>query len=86
VDTELRLKDKIVPFFETELLAQGFRDNGSPPAIQKIGEEIFFIPPRIYILSSKGSIVKNIGICFRNHFSLSFAEKGGKGLSETLRG
>jgi hypothetical protein len=86
VDTELRLKDKIVPFFETELLAQGFRDNGSPPAIQRIGDEIFFIPPRIYILSSKRSIAKNIGTCFRNHFTLSLPKNWGEGLSEPVRG
>jgi hypothetical protein len=86
VDTELRLKDKIVPFFETELLAQGFRDNGSIPAIQRIGEEIFFIPPRIYILSSKRSVVKNIGTCFRNHFALSLTKNWGEGLPEPLRG
>jgi hypothetical protein len=86
VDTELRLKDKIVPFFETELLAQGFRDNGSPPAIQRIGEEIFFIPPRIYILSSKRSMVKNIGTCFRNHFTLTLTKDWGEGLPEPSRG
>ncbi len=86
VDTELRLKDKIVPFFETELLAQGFRDTGSPPAIQRIGDEIFFIPPRIYILSSKRSIVRNIGTCFRNHFSFSLPKNWGEGFSEPVRG
>ena len=86
VDTELRLKDKIVPFFETELQARGFRDNGAPPAIQKIGDEIFFIPPRIYILSSKRSIVKNIGTCFRNHFTFSLSKNWGEGLWEPLRG
>ena len=83
VDTELRLKDKIVPFFETELLAQGFRDNGSPPAIQKIVDEIFFIPPRIYILSSKRSIVKNIGTCFRNHFTFSLPMNRGRVFGNT---
>jgi len=86
VDTELRLKDKIVPFFETELMAQGVRDNGSPPAIQKIGDEIFFIPPRIYILSSKRSIVKNISSCFRNYFTFSLPRDRGEGLWEPARG
>jgi len=76
VDTELRLKDKIVPFFETELATLGFPENGNLLPIQKIGEEIFFAPPRIYILGSKRSIVQNIGICFRHHFSLIFPEWG----------
>jgi hypothetical protein len=69
VDTELRLKDKIVSFFETELFALGLRDNGNPPRIQKIGDEIFFAPPRVYILGSKRSIVKNLGVCFHHHFT-----------------
>jgi hypothetical protein len=76
VDTELRLKDKIVPFFEAELAAQGFRDHGNSPAIQRIGDEIFFAPPRIYILGSKKSIIKNIGTCFRNHFTLTLPPHG----------
>jgi len=69
VDTELRLKDKIVSFFETELLALGLRDNGNPISIEKIGDEIFFAPPRVYILGSKRSIVKNLGACFHHHFT-----------------
>ena len=79
VDTELRLKDKIVPFFEAGLSALGLRDNGNPPPIQKIGDEIFFAPPRIYILGSKRSIVKNIGICFRHHFSTLLPHPPGRG-------
>lgn len=86
VDTELRLKDKIVPFFEAELLAQGFRYSGRPPVIQRIGEEIFFAPPTIYILSSKKSIAKNIGLCFRNHFTLSQDQNWGGNLPEPWRG
>ncbi|HSR10159.1 MAG TPA: hypothetical protein VLS90_01845 [Thermodesulfobacteriota bacterium] len=85
VDTELRLKDKIVPFFETALMARGVRGpggNGSPPDIEKIGDEIFFLPPRIYILSSKRSIRRNIGLCFRKHFTLSLAREWGTGPGE----
>jgi hypothetical protein len=76
VDTELRLKDKIVPFFETEVRAQGSGAPGGSPPVQKIGEEIFFLAPGIYILSSKRSMVKNIEACFRNHFTLSLAPQG----------
>jgi hypothetical protein len=69
VDTELRLKDKIVPFFETELLAQGAGEKGNFSPIQRVEGEIFFAPPRIYILNSKRSVIKNIGLCFRHHFT-----------------
>jgi hypothetical protein len=86
VDTELRLKDKIVPFFETELFASGLRDNGNPPPVQKLGDEIFFAPPRIYILGSKRSIVKNMATCFRHYFSAPLPDAGGNAFARLLRG
>ena len=86
VDTELRLKDKIVPFFETELCAISHRDDGNSPPIQKIGDEIFFASPSIYILGSKKSIVKNMGTCFRHHFSAPGAGQEGLGFAEAFRG
>jgi hypothetical protein len=86
VDTELRLKDKIVPFFETELFALGLRDNGHPPSAQKIGDEVFFAPPRIYILGSKRSIMKNMAICFRHYFSAPLSYPEGNAFAELLRG
>jgi len=70
VDTELRLKDKIVPLFEAEQLTQRVQDDGPPPSIQKIADEIFFAPPQIYILGSKRSIARNIAACLKHHFAL----------------
>jgi len=69
VDTELRLKDKIVPFFEAEQSAQRGWDQRAGLPIQRIADEIFFAPPRIYILSSKRSIFRNIAACFKHHFT-----------------
>ena len=70
VDTELRLKDKIVPFFEAEQSAQRGWDQGAGAPVQRIADEIFFAPPRVYILSSKGSIPRNIAACFQHHFTI----------------
>lgn len=78
VDTELRLKDKIVPIFEAERLAQRGRDNGPPLPIQRIADEIFFAPPQVYILSSKRSITRNIASCFKHHFTSSLTQTGEK--------
>ncbi|MBI4495360.1 MAG: hypothetical protein HY697_00335 [Deltaproteobacteria bacterium] len=66
VDTELRLKDKIVPLFEAERRAE---DPRPAAGVQRIADEIFFAPPRIYILGSKRSIVRNIEACFQHHFT-----------------
>lgn len=81
VDTELRLKDKIVPFFEAEQSAQRGWDQEAGLPIQRIGDEIFFAPPRVYILSSKGSISRNIAACFKHHFAFPLIHRpeGGVG-------
>jgi hypothetical protein len=65
VDTELRLKDKIVPIFEAERFGEG---GGDRPAVEKIGDEIFWAPPQIYILGSKHSISRNLTVCLKHHF------------------
>jgi len=69
VDTELRLQDKIVPFFEAEQSVQRSWDQGVGLPVQRIADEIFFVPPRVYILSSKRSITRNIATCFKHHFT-----------------
>jgi hypothetical protein len=81
VDTELRLKDKIVPFFEAEQSVQRGWGPGAGLPVQRIADEIFFAPPRVYILSSKGSITRNLAACFKHHFTLSLIHNpdGGAG-------
>ncbi len=69
VDTELRLQDKILPIFEAEQFALRSLKKDPSLSIVRIGDEIFFVPPRIYVLSSKKSIAKNIATCFRHHFT-----------------
>lgn len=57
VDTELRMKDKIVPMFEKELRDR-YDEKIVPERIQK---ELFHIGNRIFIINSKGGISANIG-------------------------
>jgi hypothetical protein len=68
VDTELRLKDKIVPLLEAESGAAGPPDPAAPERAEKIGDEIFFLKPALYILGSKRSIAGNMQVCFRHFF------------------
>ncbi len=56
MDTELRMKDKIVPMFEDELQS---RYKKSVP-IKRIVKELFHINKKIFIINSKGSISTNI--------------------------
>lgn len=56
MDTELRMKDKIVPLFEAEL-AHRF---AYPPPIMRLERELFSIQDRIFIVNAKESIIQNI--------------------------
>jgi hypothetical protein len=56
VDTELRMKDKIVPMFEEE---SGKRHDALPPAL-RLEKELFQIGDRIFLMNAKDSIPANI--------------------------
>ncbi len=56
MDTELRMKDKIVPMFEEELKKRAT----STPEVMRIEKELFQIRDRIFIINSKDSIVRNL--------------------------
>ena len=81
VDTELRLKDKIIPMFEAERFALPEPESGALLPIQKIADEIYFVPSRIYVLGSKRSIVQNLALCFRHHFIHSSIHSPDNGIS-----
>jgi hypothetical protein len=70
VDTELRLADKIVPFFEAERRGRSSWMDRYLPPLEKIGDEIFLAGPSLYLLGSKRSLVRNLAVCFR-HFLTS---------------
>ncbi len=57
VDTELRMKDKIVPMFKDELM-QRYKKS---IAIDRIIKELFHINRKIFIINAKDSISTNIG-------------------------
>jgi hypothetical protein len=59
VDTELRMKDKIVPLFEEAL-------KGSYPVIRLV-QELFHVNHRVFIVNSKKDIVSNIRQCLRDY-------------------
>ncbi|RJR18452.1 MAG: hypothetical protein C4581_06305 [Nitrospiraceae bacterium] len=56
VDTELRMKDKIVPMFEAELR----RRYKKPIKAERIVKELFHINRKIFIINAKESISDNI--------------------------
>jgi hypothetical protein len=64
MDTELRMKDKIVPMFEAALK----RRSESPPEITRVEKELFQISDRIFIINAKESIAGNIERVLARYF------------------
>ena len=64
MDTELRMKDKLVPMFEQEL---GRRGSGPPPVL-RLERELFHVQERIFIVNAKESIERNIGKVVGRYF------------------
>jgi Holliday junction resolvase-like predicted endonuclease len=64
MDTELRMKDKIVPMFEAELK----RRSPVPPEVRRMEKELFQISGRIFIVNAKESIVGNIERVLSRYF------------------
>jgi hypothetical protein len=56
MDTELRMKDKLVPMFEKELR----RRHAKLPEVLRMERELFQIQKRIFIINAKENILRNI--------------------------
>lgn len=64
MDTELRMKDKIVPMFEDELNKRG----QGLPEVKKMEKELFEIGDRIFIINAQDTIVRNLQKVLNHHF------------------
>jgi hypothetical protein len=64
MDTELRMKDKIVPMFEAELAHR----SPYPPAVIRMERELFTIQDRIFIINAKEDIVRNLQKALSWHY------------------
>jgi hypothetical protein len=78
MDTELRMKDKIVPMFEEELKNRFFMrgpvgETLSPPRIEtaqvlRLEKELFHVWNKIFIVNAKDSIINNIEKVLSSYF------------------
>lgn len=64
MDTELRMKDKIVPMFEKELKAR----HAKAPRIIRIEKELFQINNKTFIINAKDSIFSNLEKVLQRYF------------------
>lgn len=65
MDTELRMKDKLVPMFEAELSQRYPVSDRVEFPVERLFKEIFHIRQRIYIMNTKRSLAENLRICYR---------------------
>ncbi len=65
VDTELRMKDKVVVMFEEELKRRFGAWARRRHPVKRLFDEIFFLEERIFIVNSKPNLVSNLGRCLR---------------------
>jgi hypothetical protein len=61
VDTELRMKDKIVPMFEEEY---GRRER--PAYLRRLVDEMFLCDDRVFLINSRPGLVGSLGRCLRH--------------------
>jgi len=64
MDTELRMKDKLVPMFEQELAKR----SSEPPPVLRLERELFHVQERIFIVNAKENIGRNIGTVVARYF------------------
>jgi hypothetical protein len=78
MDTELRMRDKIVPMFEEEIKQRSFHElssfldmTASPqesPPVVRMEKELFQIQNKIFIINAKDNIVNNLEKVLRRFF------------------
>lgn len=61
-DTKLRMKDKIVLFFEGLLKGRRLR-------VRRLRDEIFSIKDKVFISNSKPDILNNLGFCIQHYLT-----------------
>jgi len=63
VDTQLRMKDKLVPMFVAEAVRRRLGWDA-----RRLEREIWRVGPEVYLLNSDPDIVRNLGACLAAHF------------------
>jgi hypothetical protein len=64
MDTELRMKDKLVPMFEAAFAKR----SADPPPVLRLERELFHVQDRIFIVNAKESVVNNLEIVLSRYY------------------
>ncbi len=68
VDTELRMKDKLVVLFEEELASRYGRSARKDFPVARLRDELFQINHQVFIVNSKRDIITNFRDCLRDYW------------------
>ena len=67
VDTELRMKDKVVVMFEQELTNRYGSKSVQHYPVQRLVDELFHINNSVFVINSRKNIVSNLLTCIKHH-------------------
>jgi hypothetical protein len=68
-DTQLRMKDKVVPLFEDELSKRYGTCSFEQFPVHRLVDELFHVNHRIYIVNSKRNVIDNFNLCLSDFLS-----------------
>ena len=63
VDTQLRMRDKLLPMFAAEVVRRRLAWEGL-----RLAREIWRVGPEVYLLNSDPDLLQNLGTCLAAHF------------------
>jgi Holliday junction resolvase-like predicted endonuclease len=67
-DTELRMKDKIVPMFEEAIQQRHGQEAPTRFPVTRLKNELFQINHQVFIVNSKRDVIENFRVCFRDYW------------------
>lgn len=72
VDTELRMKDKLVPMFESELKRRYRRGAARKYPVERMERELFRVQHRVYLMNTKKDLETNLRACVRDYLRFRY--------------
>jgi len=66
-DTQLRMKDKLVPLVEDEMERRYGKVSRQIYPVERLVAELFHVRHRIFIINSRRDVAENFSICLRDH-------------------
>jgi len=73
VDTELRMKDKLLPMFAEELERRHGTKTKEKHSVERMERELFRVDHQLYLINTKKDIETNLRACLRDHLKFKYS-------------